>query len=82
MALRRSRDELKVAEEQHRHFADEAADAALRAIVSESRGDKRAATAAQRHADAFARERAKIGEEIARLERDQDRLLDQLNTAG
>jgi chromosome segregation ATPase len=76
--LTQLRDDLRVAEEQHRHFADDAEDARLRAIVSENPMAKRDHRAAQRHAEASDRHRADLVAEIARLERTQDELLDRL----
>ena len=71
-------EDLRIADEQLRHFVDEADDARLRATVSEAPLAQRAHQDAQRHADAMARHRRDIAEEITRLERTQDELLDQL----
>lgn len=76
--LRRAREELQVIEEQLLQQADEADDARLRALVSEHAEDARAGRESARHADAAARTRDHLTSEIARLEREQDELLDQL----
>lgn len=76
--LRRLREDLGVADEQLAHFADEAGDARLRALVSETPGADREHRDAQRHAAAMARHRDEVSAEIAELERRQDELLDQL----
>ena len=76
--LRGKRDELRVAEEQYLHFADEAEDAKLRAMVSTAPLDKQTYTEAQRHADAMARHRDDLRREIAKVEAAQDGLLDRL----
>ena len=73
------RAELRVLDEQAMYLADDAADAELRAIVSESGRDAYHAREAGGHASAMARSRAKIAAEISRLERRQDELLDRMN---
>jgi DNA-binding transcriptional MerR regulator len=76
--LRTLRGELGVAEEQLAHFADEADDARLRALVSETPLAEKEHREAQKHADAMVRHRAEVQAEIAELERAQDDLLDKL----
>jgi chromosome segregation ATPase len=76
--LRQLRDELEVSSEQLAHLADDADDARLRALVSETPVSERDHTQAQRHADAMRRHRAEVSDEIARLETEQDELLDRL----
>jgi hypothetical protein len=76
--LTKLREELRVADEQHRHFADEADDARLRAIVGDSPMTAREHRDAARHAEASERHRRGLVEEIQRLERQQDELLDRL----
>lgn len=76
--LRQLREELRVADEQLRQLAEEAEDARLRALVSETPVSGREHHEAQRHADVMARHRAEVAESIARLEQTQDDLLDQL----
>ena len=74
--LRQLRDELAVSAEQLAHLADAADDARLRSLVSETPVADHDHRQAERHADAMRRHRAKVEAEIARLERDQDALLD------
>jgi hypothetical protein len=72
------RRELSVADEQLAHFAGEADEARLRALVSETPLADREHREAQRHADAMARHRSDLAGEIAELEAAQDELLDKL----
>jgi predicted nucleic acid-binding Zn-ribbon protein len=74
--LRQLRDELQVSAEQLDHLADAADDARLRALVSETPVADRDRREAERHAEAMRNHRAKVEAEIAKLERDQDELLD------
>ena len=76
--LRQLRDELEVSSEQLAHLAGTADDARLRALVSETPVSERDHTEAARHADAMRRHRTSVAEEIARLETEQDELLDRL----
>ena len=76
--LRQLRDELEVTSEQLAHLAGSADDARLRALVSETPVSERDHTEAERHADAMRRHRASVADEIARLETEQDELLDRL----
>jgi len=72
------REELAVSAEQLAHLADAADDARLRALVSETPISDRDHRQAERHADAMRRHRAAVTDEIARLEQEQDDLLDRL----
>ena len=72
------REELRIIDEQALHLADDASDAALRAIVSDAPHERSQAREADGHAAAMARHRAHVVAEIARLERAQDELLDRL----
>jgi cell division septum initiation protein DivIVA len=74
--LRQLCEELAVSAEQLDHLADAADDARLRSLVSETPVADHDHRQAERHADAMRRHRAKVEAEIARLERDQDALLD------
>jgi predicted nucleic acid-binding Zn-ribbon protein len=74
--LRQLREELAVSAEQLDHLADAADDARLRSLVSETPVADHDHRQAERHADAMRRHRAKVEAEIARLEHDQDALLD------
>ncbi len=79
--VKRLREELVVADEQLAHFDDEAADARIRALVSETPRAEQEHREARKHADAMLRHRAEVVAEITRLEREQDVLLDRM-TAG
>jgi hypothetical protein len=76
--LRRLQDELRVADEQLDHFAHEAEDARIRALVSETPVAERDHREAEKHAAAMRRHRAELLAEIARLEQSQNQLLDRL----
>jgi uncharacterized protein (DUF3084 family) len=76
--LKALRLELSVADEQLGHFADEADDARLRALVSETPLAQQEHREAQKHADAMRAHRAQVQSEIERLELAQDELLDRL----
>jgi hypothetical protein len=76
--LKRQRAELQVIDEQLLFLADEADDARLRALVAETPLADREHHNAQKHADAMARQRAKVVASIAELEKAQDELLDKL----
>lgn len=76
--LRALREELSVADEQLAALAEAADDARLRALVSETPLAGREHTEAQRHADAMARHRADVLQQLTELERAQDELLDRL----
>lgn len=76
--LKALRQELTVADEQLAHFADEADDARLRALVSETPLHQAEHREARKHADAMERHRAEVLAEIEQLERTQDELLDKM----
>ncbi len=76
--LTRLRQELGITDEQQSHLDDEAEDARIRAMVSETSLAQREHLEAGRHAAALSRRRAEVQAEIERLEQDQDALLDQL----
>jgi hypothetical protein len=76
--LKKLRHELAVADEQLLHFADEADDARLRALVSETPVSERDFRDAQRHVELMRRSRDEMVAEIASLEKSQDELLDRL----
>jgi chromosome segregation ATPase len=79
--LRALRDELRVIDEQLRHLADEAEDARIRALVSETPLADREYRDNQRHADAMGRRRSEVVARITTLEARQDELLDRLPRA-
>jgi hypothetical protein len=72
-----SRD-LAVAEEQLAHLAEDADEARLRALVSETPVAEQEHHEAERHADAMRRHTAALAAELRQLERTQDELLDRL----
>ena len=74
------REELRVIDEQAMYLGDDAADAELRAMVSESPMARSEARDAGGHAAAMARHRSHVVEQLAELEREQDRLLDRLGS--
>ena len=74
--LKRLRADLEVSEEQFLHFEDLAEDARLRALVSETPAAERQHRDATRQAEAMARHRTRLREEIRSLEEQQDELLD------
>jgi hypothetical protein len=76
--LRHLHDELRVVDEQLAHFADEADDARIRALVSETPLAERELREARKHADAMRRHRAEVVGEIEKLEQSQNDLLDRL----
>jgi chromosome segregation ATPase len=76
--LRELRQELTVSDEQLRHLAEQADEARVRALVSETPLAEQELREAQRHADAMSRHRADVATSIERLERTQDELLDRL----
>ena len=76
------RAEIGVAEEQLAHFADEADEARLRALVSETPLAEQDHREASRHAEAMRRHRDGLVAEAAQLEAAQDDLLDRLVAAS
>lgn len=76
--LRRVRDELRVSEEQALFFEEEADDARLRALVSETPLAERESRDARRHAENLARHRDSLRQAIAELEGERDALLDRM----
>ena len=77
--LRELRRDLVVSDEQLGQLAEQADEARLRALVSETPLAEQEHREAQRHAEAMARHRADVQAEIERLERSQDDLLDRLS---
>ncbi len=76
--LKALRADLRVADEQLAHLAEEAEESRLRSLVSETPLAEREHREAQRHADAMERHRREVSAEIVRLEQAQDELLDRL----
>lgn len=77
--LRTLRGELQVADEQLLHLAEQAEEARLRALVSETPVAERDHREASRHAEAMQRFRAEVQQNIEALEASQDDLLDRLS---
>ena len=78
--LNKVRVELKVSDDQVRYLQEEADDARLRAIVSETplaSGEEREA---RRHADTLARYRDDLRRAVQELEAERDALLDRMST--
>jgi chromosome segregation ATPase len=75
------RRELAVTDEQLALLADEADDARLRSLVSETPIAEREHREAARHAEAMSKHRTEVVSSITRLEEQQDELLDRLNEA-
>jgi chromosome segregation ATPase len=75
------RRELALTDEQLTQLSDEADDARLRSLVSETPIAEREHREAARHAEAMGRHRTDVMASIERLEQQQDDLLDRLNEA-
>lgn len=80
--LRTVARDLAVAEDQLAHLVDEADEARLRALVSETPLAGKDHREAQRHAEAMRRHRDELAVEVRQLEAAQDGLLDRLVAAG
>ena len=80
--LQRLRSDLDVAEEQLAHFQEEAEEARVRALVSETAIADRDRRSADRHAAGMTRYRDGLRGEIKRLETAQDELLDRFMAGG
>jgi hypothetical protein len=72
------RAEVAVADEQLAHFTDDADEARIRALVSETPLADSERRDAERHSDAMGRHRDDLLARIQRLEAEQDELLDRL----
>jgi hypothetical protein len=79
--LRTLRDEIRVIDDQLAHLADDADDAGIRALVSETPGAGSEYLHAKAHADAMRAHRLHVLTTIADLEAKQDQLLDQLTAS-
>jgi hypothetical protein len=77
--LKKVRAELAVTDEQLAFLEEEADEARLRALVSETPIGDIEARDARRHADALARQREVLLRTVAELVREQDRLLDRMS---
>ncbi len=80
--VRSLRDELQVTDEQIIQLADEADDARLRALVSETPVAEKEHRKASRHVDRLRKHRARVAAKIATLDAEQDALLDRLTASS
>ena len=78
--LAKLRADLVIADEQLAHFAGESDDLRIRSLVSETPLAGEDHRQAERHSLAMARHRSELVEALARLEQEQDALLDELPT--
>jgi len=76
--LKELRADLTITDEQLNALTDEADDARIRALVSETPIAEQEHREAHRHAQAMARHRSDVIASIERLEQQQDELLDRL----
>ena len=79
--LKQLQDELKVAEEQLVHFSEEADDARIRSLVSETPVADQKHREASKHAESMRSYKDDLQQKIARIEALQNDLLDQLDAA-
>ncbi|MEO0492884.1 MAG: hypothetical protein AAF081_05670 [Actinomycetota bacterium] len=79
--LQSAREDLAVTEEQLIQLADEADDARLRALVSETPLAEKEHRKASRHADRLRKHRDKLAAKIAALDAEQDELLDRFGAS-
>ena len=80
LRLRQLQEELKVAEEQLVHFSDEADEARLRSLVSETPLADQKHREANKHAESMRKHKNMLQTEIMRVEELQDELLDQIES--
>jgi hypothetical protein len=78
--LTQLREDLSLADEQLRYFADESDDTRLRALMSETPLSEHEHREAERSTTAMARHRDDLVERIAKLEAEQDALLDKMSS--
>ena len=78
--LTQLREDLSLANEQLTYFADESDDTRLRALMSETPLSEHEHREAERSTTAMARHRDDLLERIAKLEAEQDSLLDKLSS--
>ncbi len=76
--LKRARQELSVLDEQLAAMSDEADEARIKSLVSETPQANRDHEDARRHVDALMRSRRDLEATVASLERAQDELLDRI----
>ena len=80
LRLRQLQEELKVAEEQLVHFSDEADEARLRSLVSETPLADQKHREANKQAEYMRKHRNMLQTKIERVEALQDELLDQMDS--
>ena len=80
LRLRQLQEELKIAEEQLVHFSDEADEARLRSLVSETPLADQKHREANKHAESMRKHKYMLQTEIERVEALQDELLDQIES--
>ena len=76
--LKRAQEELRIAVEQLEHFDDDAEEARLRSMVSETPLATQEYREASRHADKMRRHHDELNERIVSLEARQNALLDEM----
>jgi uncharacterized protein (DUF3084 family) len=76
--LKQLKADLQVAEEQLAHFSDQAEDARIRSLVSETPLADKEHREASKHSESMKRYKADLVEEITQVEDQQNQLLDQL----
>ncbi len=76
------REELRIAEEQLLHFSEDADDARLRSLVSETPLADQEYREAEKTSVAMQRHRGELLEQLNSLEAEQDDLLDRLSSQG
>ena len=79
--LKRAREDLRVSTEQLEQLADEADEARLRSLVSETPLSEQSFHEASRHAEAMRRHHTELQTRISDLELRQDQLLDQMSAS-
>ncbi len=79
--LKRAREELRVSTEQLEQLANEADEARLRSLVSETPLSEQSFHEASRHAEAMRRHHTEVQTRISDLETRQDQLLDQMSAS-
>jgi len=80
--LRVLRDDLSISDEQLVQLADEADDARLRALVSETPLAEKEHRKASRHVERLRKHRERLAIRIAALDAEQDALLDRLSASS
>ncbi len=76
--IRGLRDDLRESDEQSRQLSDEADDARIRALVSETPLAEREHRQAERHSDRLRRHRERSQTRLNELQQEQDDLLDRI----